>query len=364
VARVGGDEFTLLLPGVSQEEDAIEVAERILARLKQPRVLAGHEFRVSTSIGITVYPKDGEDSEALLRNADTAMYRAKEQGRDNYQCYVPTMNNTILERLALERDLRLALERDEFRIHYQPLADVVTGRVTGMEALARWQHPERGLVPPDAFISVAEETGVILQLGEWVLRTACRQNKEWQDAGYPPVRVTVNLSARQLQDEFLVGLVSGVLEETGLDPRYLQLEITEGAVMTNLEFIIEMLHELRAMGVGISVDDFGTGYSSLSYLKRFPIDGVKIDRSFVRDLATDPNDAAIVTTIIAMAHNLGVKVIAEGVETEEQLDFLRARGCNEFQGYLLSRPVTVKAFEKLLRNGAPRPPRTVHAKPA
>ncbi len=364
VARVGGDEFTLLLAGINQPEDAIEVAERILDRLKQPRLLGGQEFRVTTSIGVTIYPADGMDPEALLRNADTAMYRAKEQGRDNYQCYTPAMNANIMERLDLERDLRRALERQEFTVHYQPLADVATGRVTGAEALLRWQRPGRGLALPDEFIPMAEETGMILPLGEWVLRTACGQNKAWQDAGYPPVRVAVNLSARQLQDERLAATVAGILAETGLAPEYLQLEITESAVMTNVEFIIQTLNELRAMGVGISVDDFGTGYSSLSYLKRFPIDGVKIDRSFVRDLATDPNDAAIVTTIIAMARSLNLKVIAEGVETEEQLAFLRRRSCDEYQGFLLGKAIPVNGFGKLLGKAAQHRAKVVRLKSA
>lgn len=363
VARVGGDEFTLLLPGINQVGDATDVAERILERLKQPRLLGGHEFRVTTSIGVTIYPEDGMEPAALLRNADTAMYRAKERGRDNFQCYTPAMNANIMERLDLERDLRSALEREEFVVHYQPVVDVAMGRVMGAEALVRWQRPGLGLTLPDEFIPLMEETGMILPLGEWVMRTACRQNKAWQDAGHPPVRVAVNLSARQLQHEGLVGTVAGILAETGLAPEYLQLEITESAVMTNLDVIIEVLYELRAIGVGLSVDDFGTGYSSLSYLKRFPIDNVKIDRSFVRDLAVDPNDAAIVTTIIAMARSLNLKVIAEGVETEEQLAFLKSRACDEFQGFLFCKAVSADAFEKLLDGAAQPRAKAVRVKP-
>lgn len=348
VARVGGDEFTLLLPAINQPDDAVEIAERILQRLKQPRLLGGQEFRTTTSIGVTVYPQDGADPETLLRNADTAMYRAKDVGRDNYQRFTAAMNVNIMERLALERDFRHAVERGELVLHYQPLADVATGRITGAEALVRWRHPTRGLVLPDDFIPMAEETGLILPMGEWVLRTACKQNRAWQDAGCAPMRVTVNLSARQLQEDSLVANVARVLDESGLAPEYLELEITEGAVMSNLEFIIRMLQDLREMGVGIAVDDFGTGYSSLSYLKRFPINSVKIDRSFVRDLATDPNDAAIVTTIIAMARSLSLKVIAEGVETQEQLRFLKRWGCDEFQGFLLSKAVPAAALTRLM----------------
>ncbi len=354
VARVGGDEFTLLLLGITRQEDAGEVADRILEILRRPRLIDGQEFSVTTSIGVTMYPVDGADSESLLRNADTAMYRAKERGRDNCQFYTPAMNAGILRRLALENDLRHALDRDEFRVQYQPIADTATGQIVGAEALLRWHHPERGVISPDEFIPFAEETGLIVPIGEWVLREACFQNRAWQEAGYPAIRVTVNLSARQLQQENLARIVADLLDESGLLPQHLQLEITEGAVMKNVEFIIATLHELRSMGVGISVDDFGTGYSSLSYLKRFPIDSVKIDRSFVRDLANDPSDAAIVTTVIAMARSLNLKVIAEGVETEEQLEFLRRRGCDEIQGYLISRPVSPAAFVALFV-GARRP---------
>jgi len=348
VARVGGDEFVFLLTGISRPEDAIVVADRILEYLRRPRLIQGQEFRVSTSIGVTVFPKDADDTENLLRNADTAMYRAKERGRDNYQFYKPSMEASLLHRLALENDLRHALERDEVLVYYQPVLDIASGKIIGTEALVRWQHPTRGLVNPDEFISLAEESGLISDIGDWVLRTACVQNKAWQDAGSKPLRVTVNISVRQLEREGLVTTVGRVLRETGLPPSSLHLEITEGAMMKNVNLIIAMLEDLRNVGVGITVDDFGTGYSSLSYLKRFPINTIKIDRSFVRDIATDANDAAIVTMVISMAHNLNLTVVAEGVETEEQLQFLREKGCDAFQGFLVSPPVTAAELEKLL----------------
>jgi len=357
LARVGGDEFTVLLPAIRNQGEAIEVAERILDVLRGPRAIDGQEFGVTTSIGITLYPQDGADPETLLRNADTAMYRAKEQGRDNYQLYTPAMNAGIMQRLSLESDLRHALERNELCVYYQPIADTATGRIVATEALVRWNHPERGLVPPDDFIPFAEETGLIIPIGEWVLREAARQNRAWHKAGHGHLRVTVNLSARQLQQDDLPGLVGEVLQESGLAPEALQLEITEGAVMKNVESIVSTLQQLKLMGVSISLDDFGTGYSSLSYLKRFPIDCVKIDRSFVRDIASDPNDAAIVTTVIAMARTLNLRVIAEGVETQGQLDFLKRRGCDEFQGFLISPPVApaaVGAFFEPIRRARSR----------
>jgi diguanylate cyclase (GGDEF)-like protein/PAS domain S-box-containing protein len=348
VARVGGDEFTLLLPGIESQEDATEIAQRVLDVLRGPRLVDGKEFSVTTSIGLTVYPEDGADTDTLLRNADTAMYRAKERGRDNFQLYTPAMNAAVLQRLSLEADLRHALERDELRLFYQPIADTVTEQIVATEALVRWEHPERGIVEPDEFIAFAEETGLIVPIGEWVLKEAMLQNRIWQKAGRTHLRVGVNLSARQLQQEDMVSTISRLLRETGLAPEFLQLEITEGAVMKNVDPIIAMLYQIRRMGIGISLDDFGTGYSSLSYLKRFPIDSVKVDRSFVRDIATDPNDAAIVTTVIAMARSLNLRVIAEGVETSDQLEFLRERGCDQFQGYLVSEPGPPEAIGRLL----------------
>ncbi len=338
VARVGGDEFAILLSGISEMEGAVAVSKRILEDFRRPWVLDSHEFRVTTSIGIALYPNDGEDAETLLKNADAAMYRAKEQGRDNFQLYTPAMNAAILERIALENDLRQALEREEFVLHYQPQVNISTGRVVGMEALVRWQHPDRGLIPPMEFIPVAEETGLILPLGEWVLRTACVQNKAWQEAGLPSMRVAVNLSARQFQSRELVNTVTQILEETGLDPNCLQLEITEGVAMQDTEFTATVLDDLKVIGVQIVIDDFGTGHSSLSYLARFPVDALKIDRSFVGGLPMDQSAAAITTAIITLAHSLNLSVIAEGVETEDQLAFLKERNCDEFQGYLFSEP--------------------------
>lgn len=358
VARVGGDEFTVLLPGVTQVDSAVEVAERILKALRRTWVLGGHEFHVTASIGITVYPTDGDDPETLLRNADIAMYRAKEEGGNSYQFYTPAMKSRITERLALENGLRKGLERGEFVVYYQPQVNIRTGKIVGAEALVRWQQPERGLILPMEFIPVAEESGLIVPLGEWVLRAACAQNKAWQKAGLPPIRVAVNLSARQFQRHDLTETVAHVLEETGLEPRYLELEITESAAIQDVDFTVAMLGRLQEMGIQIAIDDFGTGQSSLGYLKRFPIDVLKIDRSFINDLTGDPGAAEIATTIIAMAHNLKLKVIAEGVETQDQLAFLRQQRCDEMQGFLFSKPAPAEDFAKVLRLARPLPPST------
>ncbi len=298
---------------------------------------------------MAIYPNDGEDADSLLRNADIAMYRAKEQGRNNCQFYTPSMNARIAERLALETDLWHALERQEFVVYYQPQVDLGSESIVGVEALLRWQHPVRGLVLPGEFIPVAEDTGLILPLGEWVLRTACAQSKAWQQAGFPPLRVTLNLSSRQFQQRDLTETVAEVLRHTGLAPHYLQLEITESAAIENVDITIKMLRNLKEMGVQIAIDDFGTGHSALSYLKRLPVDTVKIDCSFIADITTDADDASIVTAIIAMAHSLNLKVIAEGVETESQLAFLKELRCDEFQGYLFARPAPAQALEKILR---------------
>jgi len=355
VARQGGDEFVLILSEIREEDDVQVVAQKILKAMSAPFDIKGRELHITCSIGIASYPKDGEDSQTLLKNANAAMYRAKEMGRNNAQYYAAEMNVRAMERLVLENGLHHALERDEFLLHYQPQVDLQTGEITGMEALVRWQHPELGLVSPAMFIPVAEDSGLIVALGEWVLRTACAQNKAWQLAGLKPISIAVNLSARQFRQPDLVEMVAAILRETGLDPVCLELELTESLVMQDVEATIATLSRLKAMGLKLSVDDFGTGYSSLSYLKRFPIDTLKIDQSFVRDITTDPDDAAIAKAIISMAHDMQLRVIAEGVETEAQKSFLRLRRCDEMQGYFFSRPVPAVEFENLLREGSSLP---------
>ena len=339
VARLGGDEFILLLPGIARADDIAKVAEKILDSLRLPFRLEGRDLFVTASIGLSLYPEDGLDGETLVKNADIAMYRAKEQGRDNFQLYTQTMNERAVERLQLESSLRKALAHGELLLHYQPLLDLSTGRVHGVEALLRWEHPESGLVYPGDFMHLAEITSLILPIGVWTLRTACAQVKKWQEEGHPHLSVAVNLSARQFQQVEVVDHVKRALRETGLSPRSLDLEITESHAMANAEATIHTLRELKALGVRISIDDFGIGYSSLSYLKRLPIDTLKIDQSFVRDITSDPDDAAIATAIIALAHTLKLRVVAEGVETQQQLEFLSTRQCDRMQGFLFSRPL-------------------------
>jgi len=350
VARLGGDEFTILLEGVSRSQDAAGVAEKILEDLSRPFTLNDKEVFVTGSIGISLYPSDGNDIGSLIKNADTAMYRAKEHGRNNYQFYTADMGAKALERLVLESHLRKALERNEFTLHYQPQIELQTGDITGFEALLRWDHPELGLVSPGEFIPLLEETGLIVRVGEWVLRAACEQNKLWHNAGLGPFRMSVNLSGRQLGESNLAGSVAGILERIGLDPTLLELEITESAIMSNTQMAGETLDALHAKGISLAVDDFGTGYSSLSYLKRFPINTLKIDRSFVRDVPGDADDVELVKTIIAMAHSLKLEVIAEGVEHTDQLIFLRDQGCMVMQGFLFSRPLPVEDIEEFLKN--------------
>jgi diguanylate cyclase (GGDEF)-like protein/PAS domain S-box-containing protein len=354
VARMGGDEFTLVFSGMTKVEDAARMAEKVLLAVARPFSLEGHDLHVTASLGIAVYPGDGDDPDALLQSADAAMYRAKEQGRNNFQLCTPGMNDRALERMALEGRLRRAVEGEELVLHYQPLVQASTGRMVGTEALLRWQHPERGLLMPDEFIPVAEESRLILPIGKWVLGAACRQLRSWHEAGFTELRMSVNLSARQFQQPALVASVREALDRAGLGPRFLELEITESIAMSNVAWTAEVLEALRTMGIRISIDDFGTGQSSLSYLKHFPLSTLKIDRSFVRDIAVDPDDEAIVNAIIALAHVLGLSVIAEGVETEDQLAFLRGAGCEEFQGYLFSRPVGPDALLELLFARAPR----------
>ena len=345
VARFGGDEFTLLIPRVEAVEDAAKIAQKILETLKIPFVVGDRELFVTTSIGISIHPIDGLDPETLVRNADTAMYRAKEQGRDNYQLYAPAMNAQAVERLALENMLRKALANEELVVHYQPIMDARSRAIVGLEALVRWHHPELGLLSPAHFISVAEVSGLIVPLGEWVMRTACRQVKAWHKRLDYDLTVSINLSARQFQQPDLVETVARIIAETGIDPGCVELEITESNAMQNAENTIYTLRELKTVGVGISMDDFGTGYSSLNYLKRFPIDTLKLDQSFVRDVTTDASDAAIVSAVILMAHSLDLRVIAEGVETEEQLAFLQHQGCDKIQGFLFSVPLAAEDLE-------------------
>jgi diguanylate cyclase (GGDEF)-like protein len=348
VARMGGDEFTVLLPAMGEPEEAVALARRILATFAPPFTLGSHEVFVTPSIGISVSPGDGEDSETLIAHADAAMYEAKNQGGNGYQLYSRSMHTSALQRLTLENDLRRALERDELLLHYQPIVDSETGAIVGAEALVRWRHPTLGLLMPGEFIAVAEENGLIVPLGDWVLRTACAQNRGWQRAGLPPIRVVVNLSGRQLRQGTLTETVRAALDASGLEPRWLGLELTESMLMDRHHEGVAALQALRAMGLRLSIDDFGTGYSSLSYLKHFPVDTLKIDRCFVRDLTTVPDDAAITSAIIAMAHALDLRVVAEGVESEEHLTFLRSQGCDEVQGHLLGRPVTADRFAEWL----------------
>ena len=345
VARFGGDEFTLLIPRIDHVEDAAKIAQKVLETLKIPFIVGERELFVTTSIGISISPSDGTDPETLVRNADAAMYRAKDQGRDTYQLYAPAMNARALERLALENMLRKALSHRELVLFYQPIVNLRSRNVIGVEALLRWQHPDLGLLSPAHFISTAETSGLIIPIGEWVLRTASRQTKLWQKRLGSDLFVAVNLSARQFQQPNLVELVGEVLEESALSPESLELEITESNAMQNADITLFTLRELKNLGVRISMDDFGTGYSSLNYLKRFPIDTLKLDQSFVRDITTDPIDAAIATAVISMAHSLDLKVVGEGVETEEQFAFLQQQNCDSIQGYLFSPPLPVGDLE-------------------
>jgi diguanylate cyclase (GGDEF)-like protein/PAS domain S-box-containing protein len=351
VARLGGDEFTVLLHDIGCSDDAGRVAQKIMQQLAAPFRLENAELVVTASIGVSVFPRDGDDVSTLLKNADTAMYRAKEQGRNNCQFFTVEMNTQALERLSLQGAMRTALKRNEFVLHYQPQVDMQSGEIVGLEALVRWLHPEQGMLPPGSFIPVAEESGLIVPLGEWVLREACRQHKRWLHTGLPAVRIAVNLSGRQFLRGDLLNTVRKVIDETGIEPHCLELELTESAIMEHVDKSIETFLELRKLGVHLAIDDFGTGYSSMAYLKRFTIDKLKIDQSFVRDLTIDSDDAAIVTATIAMAHKLNLTVVAEGVETEEQLRFLNDQGCEQLQGYYFSRPLPVQQATELLRSG-------------
>lgn len=349
VARQGGDEFIIMVSDCEVDAVADRIAREIQNVVSQPFGINEQDLVITCSIGISISPRDGEDVQTLIKHADLAMYQAKEQGRNRTRFFTGEMNARSLSRMNMEKHLRRALERNELFLCYQPKVSLRSGRITSMEALVRWQSPELGLISPASFIPLAEEIGLIEPIGEWVLETACRQNREWQDVGLPAIPVAVNLSAYQFRQKNLVRVVERILRESGLEPRYLELEITESLVMQNLDRVTTILNELKELGTALSMDDFGTGYSSLSYLKRFPFNKLKIDQSFVRDITTDPDSATIVKTIIAMAHNLRLKVIAEGVETTGQLNYLRLHNCDEIQGYLFSKPVAADDFRSLLR---------------
>ena len=348
VARLGGDEFVLLLPALDDGKYAATVAQKILAVIAGPFTLIGHEFRITTSIGISTYPQDGLDEQTLTKNADIAMYQAKAEGKNNFQFYSERLNANSLERLTLESSLRHALERGEFRLHYQAKRDIVSGRITGMEALLRWQHPDLGTVAPMQFIPIAEETGLIVPIGKWVLRTACLQNVAWQNQGLPRLSIAVNLTARQFADERLLADVAGILTATGMDPHLLELEITESMLIHNVEDTRRILTGLKAIGIRIAIDDFGTGYTSLATLQRFPLDTIKIDRSLIRDIAGSAEDTGLADAIIAMGKSLSLTVVAQGVETKDQAEFLRTHACDELQGFYFKRPLPADQFTRLL----------------
>ena len=352
VARLGGDEFMIVLPDLhAGGHDAVEVAERILDSLAHPFSFRAQEVISSASLGLTLYPVDGQDVVTLEKNADIAMNRAKEQGRNTYVLYTRTMQDSVIQRLDLERDLRRAVKNEEFTLHYQPQVDIQSGRIIGMEALLRWQKPGDVPISPDVFIPLAEETGLIVPLGEWVLRTACRQTKQWRDSGFEELTIAINLSAKQFQDERLIRVVQDVLGETGLPAESLRLEITEHTVMKDVEKAITMMIVLRKLGVRLSIDDFGTGYSSLHYLKSFPLDEIKIDKSFVKDIPTHRDDVAIAKAIFSLAHSMDMKVLAEGVETVTQLEFMREHKCDGMQGFLFSKAISTEEFTALLKEG-------------
>ena len=351
VCRLGGDEFVILLSEVAHAGDAGVKAGKILSALSAPFEIEQVTLRVTGSIGVSTYPEDGQSAELLIRNADLAMYQAKEKGRSNCQFFEKDMNVRAVERHSIEGDLRFALERDEFVMHYQPKIDLKTGEITGVEALVRWQHPERGLVGPLQFISIAEDCGLMLPIGKWVLRESCRQAKAWQDTGLPPIDMAVNVSSVEFRNDEFLESVSTILTETRLEPRYLELELTESVLMQHAEFSVPLLQKLKAMGLRLAIDDFGTGYSSLSYLRQFPIDTLKVDQSFIHEINADTDEATIISAVINMGCRMKHRVIAEGVETAEQLAFLRAHGCDEGQGYYFARPMPAVETAKLLELG-------------
>lgn len=349
VARFEKDEFGLLLTQINNAREILKITNEINNVLNQPFLIENHEIYITVSIGISLFPSDGNEVQTLLKNASVALDRAKEHGGNNYQFYTADMNAKAVKRLEMENNLRRALEREEFEVFYQPKINVKNREIVGIEALVRWRHPEMGIIAPNEFIPLAEETGLIVPLGAWVLRSACAQTKAWQEEGFSQLFVSVNLSPRQFQQADLLEVISRIIRESKIDSNYLELEVTEGSLMQNTESAVQTLNALKKLGVRISIDDFGTGYSSLVYLKRLPLDVLKIDKSFIEDLTAKAEDAAIVMTIISLAHNLNLKVIAEGVELEEQLKFLQNLNCDEWQGYLYSQPVSAESFRELLR---------------
>jgi diguanylate cyclase (GGDEF)-like protein len=353
VSRQGGDEFVVLLPQVEHAEDAALSAQKLLVALAPPHRIDRFDLHISISIGISLYPDDGQDAETLIKSADTAMYHAKENGRNNYQFFAPSMNARAVQRQSIEASLRRALERQEFVLHYQPKINLHSGAIVGVEALIRWQHPERGLLPPAQFVPIAEDSGLIVPIGRWVLSEACRQTQAWLQAGLPAITVAVNTSAVEFRAPDFLENIRSTLATSGLAPRSLELELTESVLMRDAEATNAMLHALSELGIKLAVDDFGTGYSSLSYLRQFPIDTLKIDQSFVNQITHNPDDATLVSAVISMGKSLKQRVIAEGVETPEQVAFLRDQQCDEGQGYYFGRPVAAEALAALLQTGVP-----------
>lgn len=351
ISRQGGDEFVALIPDIDHAEDAALAAQKMLAAIALPHRIEQHDLHIGASVGISIYPDDGQDAETLIKHADTAMFHAKDKGRNTYAFFEREMTARAIARQSIEASLRLALERQEFVLHYQPKINLHSGTIVGIEALVRWQHPQRGLLEPAQFVPIAEDSGLILRIGRWVLREACRQAQAWQDAGLPPITIAVNTSALEFRaKDFLVNL-RGILEETRLQPRYLELELTESVLMRDASATDSVLHALSALGIQLAVDDFGTGYSSLSYLRQFPINALKIDRSFVNNMTRNANDASLVSAVISMGKSLKQRVIAEGVETAEQVAFLLGQHCDEGQGYFFSHPVGAEALAALLQKG-------------
>jgi predicted signal transduction protein with EAL and GGDEF domain len=357
VARIGGDEFLILLPNMENPERLIEVAERLLDTVRMPRLMGGREVRSTASIGIACYPIDGDEAEELIQNADAAMYKAKQQGCEGWELYTASLAVDIRERQGLDSDLKLAIDRREFELFYQPLISVSDRQLVSLEALIRWNHPKRGFINPDAFIPAAEESGAIQQIGDWVIDTVCGQVRSWLDAGLDAVPVAVNVSGKQILSGDLIGTIDAALQRTGIDPRYLHIETTEEAVLQDVEKSADVMRALRERGVEIAIDDFGTGYASLTYLKRLPLTSVKIDRSCISEVASDPGGAAMASAIIAMSHGIGLRVVAEGIETEEQLAFLREHECDEMQGFLYAAPMPATNFTLPMRVpvGGPHP---------